>query len=67
MASIERTASPRCKRQVSARELRDAYALRLDEADSARAATRSDEHLLATEHEEQGSYDNLEDLLAALA
>src|SRR5579859_4075680 len=47
MASIERTAYPRFKRQVSARELRDAYALSPGEADWAREATRSDEHLLA--------------------
>lgn len=46
MASIERTAYPRLKRQVSARELRDAYALSPEEADWARQATRSDEHLL---------------------
>jgi hypothetical protein len=44
MASIERTAYPRLKRQVSARELRDAYALSSHEADWVREATRSDEH-----------------------
>ena len=47
MASIERTAYPRFKRTVSARELRDAYALRQDEVEWARGLTRSDEHLLA--------------------
>jgi TnpA family transposase len=47
MASIERTAYPRFKRQVSARELRDVYTASPDEIDWARGLTRSDEHLLA--------------------
>jgi hypothetical protein len=44
MASIERTAYPRFKRQVSARELRDVYTASPDEIDWARGLTRSDEH-----------------------
>jgi TnpA family transposase len=71
MASIERTAYPRFKRQVSARELRDAYALRPDEADWARAATRSEEHLLALTvllkcFERLGYFPSLEDVPTAV-
>jgi hypothetical protein len=47
MASIERTAYPRFKRQVSARELRDAYSVSAEEGEWARGLTRSAEHRLA--------------------
>ena len=47
MASIERTAYPRFKRQVSARELRDVYTVSPDEIEWAQGLTRSDEHLLS--------------------
>jgi hypothetical protein len=71
MASIERTAYPRFKRQVSARELRDAYALRPDEGDWGRAATRSDEHLRALTvllkcFERLGYFPSLKDVPAAV-
>ncbi len=47
MASIERTAYPRLKRQASARELRDVFTPSPDEIEWARGLTRSEEHLLA--------------------
>jgi hypothetical protein len=47
MASIERTAYPRLKRQVTARELRDVFTPSPDEIDWAQGLTRSEEHLLA--------------------
>ena len=47
MASIERTAYPRLKRFMSARELHVFYTSQPDEIVWAREATSSDEHLLA--------------------
>ena len=47
MASIERTAYPRFKRFMSARELHVFYTPQPDEIVWAREATSSDEHLLA--------------------
>ncbi|MEW2386321.1 DUF4158 domain-containing protein [Micromonospora sp. NPDC047707] len=47
MASIERTAYPRLKRMVSARELHDAFTPMVDEVGWARERTRSPQHLLA--------------------
>ena len=47
MASIERTAYPRFKRAVSARELHESFTPTLGEIDWARSKTHSDEHLLA--------------------
>ena len=47
MASIERTAYPRFKRFMSAREQHVFYTPRPDEIVWAREATSSDEHLLA--------------------
>lgn len=47
MASIERTAYPRFRRVVPTRELHEVYTPNLSEAEWARGATRSDEHLLA--------------------
>src|SRR5260370_5724134 len=47
MASADRTAYPRFKRNISARELREAYAPSLDEMDWARGLTGTDDHLLS--------------------
>ncbi len=47
MASIERTAYPRFKRTVTARELHESFTPSLGEIDWARELTRSPEHLLA--------------------
>ena len=47
MASIERTAYPRFKRAVSARELHESFTPTLGEIDWARSKTHSDEHVLA--------------------
>jgi Domain of unknown function (DUF4158) len=47
VASIERTAYPRLKRVVSARELHDAFTPTVDEIGWARERTRSPQHLLA--------------------
>ena len=48
MASIERTAYPRLKRFMSARELHVFYTSQPDEIVWAREATSSDEHLLVS-------------------
>lgn len=47
MASIERTAYPRFKRFLSARELHVFYTPQPDEIEWARSVASSDEHLLA--------------------
>lgn len=47
MASIDRTAYPRFKRVVSARELAEAFAPTPDEAGWARGRTQNDQHFLA--------------------
>jgi hypothetical protein len=47
VASIERTAYPRLKRVVSARELHEAFTPTVDEIGWARERTRSPQHLLA--------------------
>lgn len=47
MASIDRTAYPRFKRVVSARELSEAFTPTPDEADRARGRTQTDQHFLA--------------------
>ena len=44
MASIDRTAYPRFKRVVSARELAEAFASTPDEAGWARGRTQNDQH-----------------------
>jgi len=46
VASIERTAYPRFKRQLPALELRDGYTPTPEEIDWARGLTRSDQHVL---------------------
>ena len=47
MASIDRTAYPRFKRVVSARELAKAFMPTADEVEWARAKTATEQHLLA--------------------
>ena len=47
MASIDRTAYPRFKRNISVRELREAYTPSLEEMDWARGLTGTDEALLS--------------------
>jgi hypothetical protein len=47
LASIDRTAYPRFKRVVSARELAEAFTPTPDEITWARGRTQSDEHFLA--------------------
>src|SRR5260370_14195870 len=47
MASADRTAYPRFKRNISARELHEAYSPSLDEMDWARGLTGTDDHLLS--------------------
>jgi hypothetical protein len=47
LASIDRTAYPRFKRGVSARELAEAFTPTLDEVEWARGRTQSEQHLLA--------------------
>ena len=47
MASVDRTAYPRFKRNISVRELHEAYSPSLDEMDWARGLTGTDDHLLS--------------------
>ena len=47
MASVDRTAYPRFKRNISVRELHEAYSPSLDEMDRARGLTGTDDHLLS--------------------
>ncbi|MGP4021603.1 hypothetical protein [Saccharopolyspora sp. 5N708] len=47
MASIDRTAYPRFKRVVSARELAEAFKPTMDEIAWARGRTQTEQHLLA--------------------
>lgn len=47
MASIDRTAYPRFKRVVTARELAEAFTPTLDEVEWARSKTTTDQHFLA--------------------
>jgi hypothetical protein len=47
LASIDRTAYPRFKRVVSARELAEAFTPTPDEVVWARGKTQNDQHLLA--------------------